>query len=543
MKKKVLNKILAGVITLSVIFQGMTIPVFAEEAAEAVSEEGALEEASEATEEMPFEGEDMDSDGVGNTEIIMSSSVASNGKYIAAAFPDSFIPDGFYAEEVTHEDGRIELLRMNNDTAGKVVLTYLANQDATDGDFYFFDSDTGEVSDYLMLKDGDHFIVILDTADQIVAPAGFVKAGITRDGKSVNGWVIAKGSDGEKNASIGVTNPFAPVDVYAAGVDGLLNSTSDQGSEAEEAGSSSEDVQGAEDMQGDAAGAYEGAVSSDDDSEYTAPNGDFFLVYAIDDEGYVGFFLCDKERECAFMRYTAVNSGAPVLTGLQANATLLFIIVIVLAVFLLISIFVIVNMVIARRDDDYDDDEDDEDEDDLDSLRRKVSSRDSKRIVRDTREQRYQMGEELEDEPEVRQPMRRPNVPQGMPGEMRQPARRQPDMPQGAPGEMRQPVRRRPENPEEMRQPVRRRPDMPQGAPGEMRQPVRRHPENPGEMRQPQRRPQPGAEGAPQRRPQPGAEGAPQRRPQGVPVQRRRPVKAQQQNFDTDFNFEFIDNE
>jgi len=399
--KKLFNKrIFALMLSVMVVFSSSFMVMGAEEgtgegeeaAQEAEAGEGEGQEGEDGEE---AQGEEAAPEGEGSS-LTMSDLQADNGRFIAATFPDDLMPEGFHKSGCTYKDQRIEIAYMDSDAAGDVVLAYLADEDGSNGDFYLCDIITAQMSDFVQIKNGAQgYIIVLNPGDNVVAPAGFTRAELKYGDKTVTAWMLPQ----EESVSL-LDDPFT-VNVYAGeinriamgGVDGLLSGSkeeepkeADEGEAKEEEKQEEKQEEKAEDVkdasgEGEAAATASEAVSQEEDGSrlVSAPSSDFFMVYAIDNTGTVGFYLYDKVQK-TYQRYVALSSAdSEGAASYKKSAQIRLYIIAGLAFVVIILLFVLVNMMISRRDEDEDEYESEEPEDFYERQRRKREARDAQR--------------------------------------------------------------------------------------------------------------------------------------------------------------------
>lgn len=402
MKNKLLKRILVTALCATLTVGSLQTVAFAQEVEE--GQEAEADENAEADgEAVDADGEMLDAEAVSDEEageasesaVTMSGIASNNGRVIAATFPESIVPSGFHKGTCTYQDQTIEIARMDNDATGTVVLAYLADADGSNGDFYLCDNYTAEMTDFIQLTNGNKgYIVVLDPGDVVVAPSGFTRAKLQFGSKSATVWqlpgVNKNASDSDKEARF--SNPFAPVEVYAA--------SAGAGAIGESAGNDDYAEQPAQEEPADAQDEAPATAASREDAEdgsnvVASSPSEFFLVYAIDNTGIMGFYLYDTVQQ-TYQRYVEVEgTDNAVISQYKKSASVRLIIIAVLAVLLLIMVFVVINLIMRNRDDDYDYDDDDDDDDDgddeIDNVRRRVAGSAAKR-----RELNYLM--DIEDE-------------------------------------------------------------------------------------------------------------------------------------------------
>lgn len=358
-----------------------TVTVFADEAAEGVMNEeppeGAEGEMPEG--EMP-EGEAADGEmpvSTGGVEV--SSIQADNGKYIARSFPDGEVPAGFSTNTVDYQGEQISVAQMVTKSASigtegmTITLVYLTEADGSNGEFYLCDvTENAKMSDLIMINGAEgRYIIVLDPGDNITGPDGFIKRNLSWGSKSAVAWSLPTYSsddededsgkkdkkkdsddedDDEDKDSDAKLNLFS-VNVYA---DELFTAGAGGGDDA------------------DAQEAAEKAMSDyieESNIAHTNASGlieaqpeDFCLLYAVDEEGNVGFYLYDIDQKI-YQRYVDIPKGeSDTLAKYRKQSRIRLIIIIVMAVALLVMLFILINTLTRGRDSHssrsrYDDDD------------------------------------------------------------------------------------------------------------------------------------------------------------------------------------------
>lgn len=425
--------IIGGTLTLALLFQSAAVtPAFADEEVNA-GEEGAEAPAGEEGEapagEEGAEGEAPAEDGGsedqgGGVAPAVGTIVANNGMYIANSFPDEYLPSGFSKMTVAYQDQNVELASMGASN-GSVTLAYLTDATGSYGDFYLCDTTTAEMSDYVRFEGGnDRFIIVLDPGST-EAPEGFEQTALSVNGKSVKAWIYTgeasddkdkkkkdkdkdedkeetseegddSSDDKDKGFFGGLFGSLKPVEAYAGELDlGVGSGAAGGDAEADPAaapavdegavdGGDAGDVDaGGEDYQAEPdAGAYDAAATT---AAPAATGGDpdtseYFLVYAIDQSGYRGFFLYDSVEQ-TYLRYVDLGAGSVAkLEKASKSAKIRLFIIIGLIILLIVLIIILVNMALSgKRGDNYYDDDDDYEE-----MKRRVEKK-SKRAPRSSR--------------------------------------------------------------------------------------------------------------------------------------------------------------
>ncbi len=370
------------------------------EAAEGEAVEGEGGELPEG--ELP-EGEGLEEQGTSG--VAVSSIQADNGLYIAASFPESEMPAGFTANTVNYQGEDVMLAQMVTKSTSigtegmTVTLAYLTEQDGSSGEFYLCDvTENAKMSDMIKIDGADgRYIIVLDPGDNITGPDGFVKHNLAWGSKSAVAWSLPSYSsdeeesedkkkedkDSEKEDSDAKLNLFS-VKVYAADP---FAAGAGSGEDEESSGD-----EGSSDGADQAQEAAEKAMSDyieESNIAHTNASGlieaqpeDFCLLYAVDEEGNVGFYLYDISQKI-YQRYVDIPKGeGATLAKYRKQSRIRLIIIIVMAVALLIMLFVLINTLTRSKDRDRDGysggssrgryREDDEDEEDISDLKSRM---------------------------------------------------------------------------------------------------------------------------------------------------------------------------
>lgn len=417
--------LIGGVAALSILAQSaVVVPVYADETVEG---EAPAEEASpdgEAVPEGDAAAEGAEAAAPSGDAVVPGTIVANNGMYIANSFPDSYMPAGFRKQTVAYQGQNIELAYMDASN-GLVSLAYLTDASGSFGDFYLCDTSTAEMSDYVRFEGGnDKYIILLDPGSAEV-PEGFEPTALSVNGKSVSAWIFtgeasdSKSDDKEKDKKddeeeaseessekdekkgglFGLFGWVKPVEAYAGELDlGIGVGAGDNNSAGGDAGVSetvdSSDLPGADEAAGVPADENSGSEDTGDaettsfDPSAQVPSGadpaasDYFLVYAIDQSGNLGFYLYDSIGQ-TYIRYVDLGGGKiSELEGAKKSARVRLFIIIGLVILLIVLIILLVNMALSggRRGDDYFDDDDDYEE-----MKRRVEKKSKKVTTRPVR--------------------------------------------------------------------------------------------------------------------------------------------------------------
>lgn len=373
-----------------------TAPVsaYAEEAVdtEAAELEGETASGDEAVSGDSVSGDTASSEG----EVTMSGLTAENGMSIAATFPESYVPVGFHKSSCTYQGQNIEIAYMDNGN-GEVVLAYLAQADGSGGDFYLCDINTAVMSDFVQIAGGDgKYIIVLDPGDMIVPPSGFTKAKLQWYGKTVSAWIVAdaQGAADENSSEAGTDTSAADNQSYASA---LFEACAGAGKTLTvyAAEASSEDV--------DAALAATADTAEDGSGVVEASPSDYFLVYGINQDGVISFYMYDTV-ENTYQRYVAVaGTDSATTEQYRSSAQKRLFVIAALAVVLVICLFIMINLFIKLREngghyrDDEDEDEEDDD-DEMEQMRQRVVRKEQSHIRTGRKELNYLMDRDDEDE-------------------------------------------------------------------------------------------------------------------------------------------------
>ena len=424
--------VMGGTLALTLLFQSAAVTtVYADEAVptdEAAPAEGEAAEGGEAVDgEVPADEAAAPESSGGP---VVGTIVTNNGMYIANSFPDDYLPSGFRKMTVAYQGQNVELAYMDASN-GQVTLAYLMDATGSYGDFYLCDTATAEMSDYVRFDGGnDRFIIVLDPGNA-EAPEGFELTALSVNGKSVKAWIYTgeasddkskkkdkdkdkdkedtenedteneegdDSKDDKKGFFGGLFGSLEPVEAYAGELDLGIGSGAGNGSEGDAApvdpatgaeapvdaaagetpvDAAPADAAGAQDYQ---AGGDDGTIpatvtpvssgSEPDPSEY-------FLVYAMDQSGYQGYYMYDSVGQ-TYMRYVDLGAGnASKLEAASKSAKIRLFIIIGLLVLLIVLAIILVNMALSgKKNDDYYDDDDNYEE-----MKRRVEKK-SKRAPR-----------------------------------------------------------------------------------------------------------------------------------------------------------------
>ena len=335
-------------------------------------------------------------------EIQMSGLPANNGLEIASTFPEELMPEGFHKSTCTYEGQTIEIAYMDKGN-GEVVLAYLADSNGENGGFYMCDINTANMTDFVQIFSGeDKYIIVLDPGDVIIPPNGFTKANLQWYGKTVTAWILpndAESTDSteapteeqettveqsEDASAARNEKSYASALFYAcAGAGKTLTVYAAQAESSDEIGEAlpASDTQAAE-----GSGIVEAKPS------------EYFLVYAINQDGVIGFYMYDT-KESTYQRYVAVSSGeSQQVTQYRSSAQKRLFVIAALAILLVICIFVLVNAILQLREykDHYEDDDDDDHE--MDEMRQRVAKKEKTHIKTGRRELNYLMDIDEDDD-------------------------------------------------------------------------------------------------------------------------------------------------
>lgn len=400
--KKLQIGIMAWMMASAIVFSA-PLKTFAEQESETIeadaegaAAEGAVDENGNPVDENGNPVEAAPTESAPQGGVVMSGLPSNNGKVIASQFPEEYIPEGFHKSTCTYEGQTIEIAYMDNGN-GEVVLAYLADADGSNGDFYLCDINTAEMSDFVQIYGGEgKYIIVLDPRDMVVAPAGFTKANLQWYGKSVSAWLLPGNGTGEEEEQKDEAKASVPALFEACAGAGRTMTVYAAGADGDEAGESGEDTADESQSAGASSEAEDGSgVVAADPSQY-------FMVYAINQDGVIGFYLYDTS-EGTYQRYVQVDSGeGTTVDKYRSSAQNRLIVIAVLAVALVICLFVMINLILKQRDrDDYEDEDDEDDEDDeMEQMRRRVAKKEKSHIRTGRRELNYLLDMDDEDDEE-----------------------------------------------------------------------------------------------------------------------------------------------
>ena len=411
------NKLKYGVlaITLSALILN-TIPVNAEAVADTEeSADAAGDVSGDAAAEGTVSDDQVSADSATDGQVVMSGIASNNGKEIALSFPESYLPVGFHKASCTYEGQTIEIAYMDNDQNGEVVLAYLADSDGSNGDFYLCDINTANMTDFVQIQGSDDkYIIILDPGDMIVPPSGFTKANLQWYGKSVTAWILPDVSDtsdsnaqdeSSKAQESGIDSLMElcagvskPMNVYAASA-GEAATTDAAAAETTATDETATDT--ATDTAAEAVTTSTTSEEADGSRIVDASPSDFFLVYAINQEGTVGYYLYDTVGN-TYQRYVEIGTGeSDTVAQYRKSAQRRLFGIAALAVLLIIAVFLLINAWIQLREyRGSDDDEDDDEDEEMEQMRRRVMKKEKTHIKTGRRELNYLMDVDEEEDDE-----------------------------------------------------------------------------------------------------------------------------------------------
>lgn len=184
--------------------------------------------------------------------------------YVNTTFPEEMVPEGFKKINYVYKEQIIEAAYSE---MGEMILLYLSNMDGSMGDFYIYYSGTDEFMDFIQIKGGEgHFIFPIQFPVGIVIPDGFQDSALQWNDKTVRAFMVAMKVDDSEEETDGSDE------------DG---SGKNQEAETPEADELTEELEMAQ--------------------QYAQPE-DFYLVYAMNQNGEEGFYLYDS-LEGTYQRY------------------------------------------------------------------------------------------------------------------------------------------------------------------------------------------------------------------------------------------------
>ncbi|MCR5526409.1 MAG: hypothetical protein K6F39_03400 [Lachnospiraceae bacterium] len=363
-----LKRVSIGLLTAAVLIGSVPTASFAAEETETESTEAAT----------AAEGEETSEEGA-SSGTVTPSNIATNidGKYIALTFPDSEVPSGFTTTTVDYNGSQVELAQMTakSSTLGAegltVTLAYLTDADGSNGEFYVCDTaNNAKMSDMIKINGiNGHYIIVLSPGDNVVGPDGFTKKDLKWGSKSATAWSLPpevstdddsseESSEGSETASAFklTETVYAADDILSAGVENSDTSSTAATETEGEAATAATTAAGSTELD---ESAQEAAMLALDELSHTNASGfieaqpdEFCLLYAIDDQTNLGFYLYDIKNE-TYQRYIDINHGETDTTKKyrKLSRTRLFIIIVLVAI-IVIMLFVLINMLVGRRGDD-----------------------------------------------------------------------------------------------------------------------------------------------------------------------------------------------
>ncbi|MBR6469672.1 MAG: hypothetical protein IKS84_04760, partial [Lachnospiraceae bacterium] len=165
---------------------------------------------------------------------------------ISTVFPDEMMPELFHKTTASYSGTTIEAAQFD---MGDMILVYVTDEATNTGNFCIIDQNTGELTDFRMIRGIENrFIIVTKAPQDIEIPLNFTKATLMWNDQTLEAYTLVSGSDDSSEAETAYEN---------------------------------------------------GGVSAKD----------FFLVYAMSSEGNSGWYLYDQS-EGTYQRYLQVIRAA-----------------------------------------------------------------------------------------------------------------------------------------------------------------------------------------------------------------------------------------
>lgn len=289
-------------------------------------------------------GATADTEGTETTAVVDGDQIPVGGETIFSSFqvcktfPQELLPDGFVEEDYDYKGVTVQSAYF---AAGDVRLLYLTAGDGTSADFRVYYDDQDEFIDFLQLKNTDgKFIFPVRYQAQIKIPDSYTDSFLPWGDKVIDCFIYSELVVKDDKAS---------------------------------------DISGTDTADETGAGAAVEGSSTDTTPADTGDNEvEFYLIYAMNNEGKEGFYLYDIV-EGTYQRYVERDTSYELDQSYfkyKDVAHQRFAIMCILGVALVIAVFVIINMAIKnselksdlglsgkkRKGTDEDDEEEDEDE-------------------------------------------------------------------------------------------------------------------------------------------------------------------------------------
>lgn len=225
------------------------------------------------------------------------------------------VPKDFSKSEVEYNGKQYSGLKFDE---GDVNLLYLVSEDdKTSGTFYMVDSESNTLSPYIKVSGNQSYIILLNPPSKAKVPEGYKATKLTLDGSSSLTVYHYDQTDSSENTSTEtnsdnqvqstdtteistktsslvdkVKSLFGDTTVYADTKNSSNTTTKSTDSTAQENTQSSGDE----------------ATDLSSDATLNTDMSDFYLVYAINEKGVVGWYQYDK-KESTYQRFVDVTSN------------------------------------------------------------------------------------------------------------------------------------------------------------------------------------------------------------------------------------------
>lgn len=244
--------------------------------------------------------------------------VADSELAVNTTFPTDFLPDGCIKVDYVYKEQVVEAAFFEQ---GEVMLLYLTKQDGSQGDFYIYYSGTDEFMDFIQIKGSEgQFVFPVQFPVGVVIPDRFSDSSMQWGEKTVPAFMVSTSESEYETDSV----------------------------------SSNEETQIAE------AGNLNPTVALTD----------FYLLYAMNQDGKEGFYLYDT-LEGTYQRYLELTSYEEETGGFDEESYVVYknksqqrmVVIGVLIVIIVILVFVLLNMFLSLKElKEQDEEEDDEEE-------------------------------------------------------------------------------------------------------------------------------------------------------------------------------------
>ena len=246
---------------------------------------------------------------------------------VNTTFPEELVPEGFSKIDYVYKEQIVEAAYSE---MGEMVLLYLSDSDGSMGDFYIYYSGSDEFMDFIQLKGAEgHFIFPIQFPVGVVIPDGFMDSALQWNDKTVPAFMVSQYmNDADDNME-------TETETEASGTEGNTDEAVTE--------------------------------ETDQEGQFVQPE-DFYLVYAMNQDGVQGFYLYDS-LESTYQRYLDLAAEESDTGAFDEESYVIYkeksqnrmVIIGVLIVAVVILGFILLNMFLKIRELESEFEEEDQD--------------------------------------------------------------------------------------------------------------------------------------------------------------------------------------